>query len=391
LFFKNGKGRLFLLFFCAVPNYREYLSFNFVREPIMEKISVDAVKQQLESINYPGFNRDILSFGILEKIELDDLIIKVYFKFATHNEAVIDEIKKQTTEKLSKKFPQYQIQISQTSSLKTTAGPKVDPANDPWAGRMPIPGIKNIMAIASGKGGVGKSTVSTNLAIVLAREGLKIGLMDSDIYGPSIHIMMGIRERPMVNSEQKIIPIEKYGIKMMSMGFLVDSDAPLIWRGPLIMKAVEQFLRDVIWGELDILVIDLPPGTGDAQLTLVQKTPITGAIIVTTPQEVSLIDARRGLKMFQKVNTTVVGIVENMSFFVCPECKHKEFIFGEQGGLKTSKELGVPLLGQIPIESDITRAGDEGTPIVMMKPESLSAKAYNEITSKIIKGGLFSI
>jgi len=274
----------------------------------MEKITVDQIKEVLSKINYPGFTRDIVSFGVVKDIEIEGSEITVKLKFTTSNEQTKQAIRLATEELLSKRFSNYHIRINE-ETLKIQAE---------------RPG----QASASGKGGVGKSTVSTNLAIALAQKGLKIGLMDSDIYGPSIHIMMGIDERPMVTSEQKIIPLEKFGIKMMSMGFLVDSDAPLIWRGPLVMKAVEQFLRDVVWGDLDILVIDLPPGTGDAQLTLVQKTPINGAIIVTTPQEVSLIDARRGLKMFQKVNTKVLGIVENMSYYICPKCGHKEYIFG---------------------------------------------------------------
>jgi ATP-binding protein involved in chromosome partitioning len=213
--------------------------------------------------------------------------------------------------------------------------------------------------------------------------------MDSDIYGPSIHIMMGVGERPMVTPEQKIIPIEKYGIKLMSMGFLIDSDSPLIWRGPMVMKAVEQFLRDVTWGELDTLIIDLPPGTGDAQLTLVQKTPLTGAVIVTTPQEVALVDARRGLKMFQKVETKVLGLIENMSYFVCPDCQKKTFIFGKNGGVQSASELGVPLLGQIPIEPEITEGGDEGEPIIIKHPDSHSANAFMEMAKKMLEEGLF--
>jgi ATP-binding protein involved in chromosome partitioning len=213
--------------------------------------------------------------------------------------------------------------------------------------------------------------------------------MDSDIYGPSIHIMMGVEERPMVTPEQKIIPIKKYGIKLMSMGFLIDSDSPLIWRGPMVMKAVEQFLRDVTWGELDTLIIDLPPGTGDAQLTLVQKTPLTGAVIVTTPQEVALVDARRGLKMFQKVGTKVLGIIENMSYFICPDCDKKTYIFGKNGGVQSASELGVPLLGQIPIEPEITEGGDEGAPIIIKHPDSQSAKAFLDVAKKMVKDGLF--
>jgi ATP-binding protein involved in chromosome partitioning len=225
--------------------------------------------------------------------------------------------------------------------------------------------------------------VSTNLALALSKAGLRVGLMDSDIYGPSVHIMMGTHSKPYVNDNEKIIPLQKYGLKLMTMGVLLDENTPVIWRGPLVMKAVEQFLHDVEWGELDVLVIDLPPGTGDAQLTLVQKVPVDGAIIVTTPQEVSLVDARRGLKMFERVNTPVWGIIENMSYFICPHCGEKSFIFGSNGGEKTSKELGVPLLGQVPIEANVTESGDRGIPIIEYKPESAAAKAFLEIAEKI--------
>jgi ATP-binding protein involved in chromosome partitioning len=231
---------------------------------------------------------------------------------------------------------------------------------------------------------VGKSTVATNLAIALSMEGIRVGLLDSDIYGPSIQIMMGVNEKPEVSLEQKLLPIEKYGIKLMSMGFIVDKDAPLIWRGPMIAKAVEQFLRDVDWGALDTLVIDLPPGTGDTQLTLVQKVPLTGAIIITTPQEVALVDARRGIKMFQKVETEVFGIVENMSYFACPKCGDKSYIFGKGGGSKAANELKVPFLGEVPIDPEVTETGDGGVPIVSKNPDSEVGRAFRQIAVRLI-------
>ncbi len=354
----------------------------------MSQVTVEAVREKLAGIKYPGFTRDIVSFGVVDKIEVQDQKITVELKFTTKSEETKIQVKDTVQKTLEEAFPGYQVNVIEgTIQVKTSLGAKA--SDDPWAGRAPIPGIKNIVAVASGKGGVGKSTVATNLAIALAKKGLKVGLMDSDVYGPSIHIMMGIEDRPNVTPEQKIIPLEKYGIKLMSMGFLVDRDAPLIWRGPLVMKAVEQFLHDVVWGELDVLVIDLPPGTGDAQLTLVQKTPITGAIIVTTPQEVALVDARKGLKMFQKVDTRVLGIVENMSYFVCPNCGNKYYIFGKDGGRASAQELGVPLLGQVPIEPEVREAGDEGVPVVARNPESASAKAFLEIAEKILQDELF--
>jgi len=354
----------------------------------MADITNEQIKELLAKVQYPGFTRDIVSFGVIHNIEIEDDQVTILLKFTTRNEEIKSQIIEETKKVLAEKLKNKQLIIREIEqSEKVKSEPRS--GGDPWAGRAPIPGIKRIIAVASGKGGVGKSTVSTNLAIALSQKGYNIGLMDSDIYGPSVHIMMGVDERPMVTPEQKIIPIDKFGIKMMSMGFLVESDAPLIWRGPLVMKAVEQFLHDVQWDELDALVIDLPPGTGDAQLTLVQKTPLTGAIIVTTPQEVALVDARRGLKMFQKVNTPVLGIVENMSYFVCPHCGEKSYIFGEGGGLRSAKQLGIPLLGQIPIEPGVTESGDSGVPIVNKDPESPSAKAFLEVAEKIVNSDIF--
>jgi ATP-binding protein involved in chromosome partitioning len=348
----------------------------------MDELTVQEVEKILSQVKYPGFSKDIISFGVVKQINVDGNQVEIALKFTTKNEETKSQITADIRHALKNEYDQIEVVINEIDSTQSKDEAS-KPGGDPWAGLAPIPGIKNIIAVASGKGGVGKSTVSTNLAIALSKLGLRTGLMDSDIYGPSIHIMMGVEERPMVNESQQIIPIDKFGIKLMSMGFLIDDDAPLIWRGPLVMKAVEQFLRDVVWGELDALVIDLPPGTGDAQLTLVQKTPLSGAIIVTTPQEVALVDARRGLKMFQKVGTPVFGIVENMSFFACPDCGKKTAIFGSEGGAKSSRELNVPLLGQIPIEAKITESGDAGTPIIVQHPEGESARAFDEIAKSI--------
>lgn len=355
----------------------------------MIELNVPNIESVLRQIKYPGFSRDIVSFGVVNGIEVNENQIQIFLKFSSPNVDIKEKIRLAIAEKIHENFKDAELTITETSSAnKAESNPRA--GGDPWADRNPIFGVKNVLAVASGKGGVGKSTVSTNLAVSLSQLGLRVGLMDSDIYGPSIHIMMGVKDRPMVNEEQKILPLEKFGIKMMSMGFLVDSDAPLIWRGPLVMKAVEQFLREVAWGELDVLVIDLPPGTGDAQLTLVQKTPLTGAIIVTTPQEVALVDARRGLKMFQKVNTKVLGIVENMSYFICPHCGKKSFIFGSEGGSRSARELNVPLLGQIPIEPIVTESGDAGIPVVASHPDSASAKAFQEVAQRIAQDKIFT-
>ena len=245
-----------------------------------------------------------------------------------------------------------------------------------------MPGVRNIVAIASGKGGVGKSTVCVSLAVALARTGARVGLLDTDIYGPSIPIMMGVKEQPELR-EQKLIPISKYGVKLMSIGFLISEDTPLIWRGPMVMKAVEQLLTDVDWGELDYLMIDLPPGTGDVQLTLAQKVPMTGAVIVTTPQDVALLDVVRGIAMFKKLNVPILGIIENMSFFQCPHCGERTEIFSHGGGEAASKNLEVPFLGEVPIDLKTRIGGDTGRPVVIEDPESVQSKIFMKIAEQM--------
>ena len=244
------------------------------------------------------------------------------------------------------------------------------------------PHLGNIIAISSGKGGVGKSTVAANLAIALAQQGARVGLMDADIYGPNIPRMMGVNAPPPVENE-KIIPLQAYGVKIMSLGFMIERDQPAIWRGPIIMKIITQFLRDVQWGELDYFLVDMPPGTGDAQLSLVQATMVHGAIIVTTPQEVASGDALRGAKMFQRVAVPVLGVVENMSYFICPHCEHKHRIFGEGGGKNLAGELDVPLLAEIPFFSGVLSGGDRGEPIVVSEPEAPAAQALLDLAGRL--------
>jgi ATP-binding protein involved in chromosome partitioning len=263
-------------------------------------------------------------------------------------------------------------------------GPAAAPEPPPtWADK--IPGVRHVIAVASGKGGVGKSTVSANLAIALAALGHTVGLLDADIYGPSQQIMMGTGDDPVGDPEGKIHPVEAPGgVKVMSFGFLVDPDQPVIWRGPMLQKALEQFVGDVLWGELDYLVVDLPPGTGDVALTLCQNVPMAGVVIVTTPQDVALVDARKSLHMFRKLEVPVLGIVENMSVYECPECGHIEHIFGAGGGRRTADELGVPLLGSIPLDPAIVTGGDSGKPVVAERPDSPAGRAFTELARDLI-------
>lgn len=273
--------------------------------------------------------------------------------------------------------------------------PGTGPAGGPSSpgGKQLVPGVKAIVAVASGKGGVGKSTTATNLALALAAKGLKVGMLDADIYGPSQPRMMGISGRPHSPDGKTLTPMSNYGVKCMSMGFLVPEDTPMIWRGPMVMGALEQMLRDVAWGELDVMIVDMPPGTGDAQLTMAQRVPLAGAVIVSTPQDIALLDARKGLNMFRKVDVPVLGIVENMSYHVCSNCGHREEIFGHGGARKEAEKLGTPFLGEIPLHIAIRETSDGGTPIVVSQPESEHARAYRAIADKVwtkVEAGLKS-
>jgi ATP-binding protein involved in chromosome partitioning len=256
-------------------------------------------------------------------------------------------------------------------------------APSPMARQAEIPGVAAVIAVASGKGGVGKSTTALNLALGLRDLGLRVGLLDADIYGPSVPRLTGIREKPQLNDEKKMIPLQRFGLAIMSIGFLVEEDTAMIWRGPMVMSAITQMLRDVVWGTLDVLVVDMPPGTGDAQLTLAQNVPLKGAIIISTPQDLSLIDARRGLAMFKKVNVPVLGIVENMSYFQCPHCGTRSDIFGHGGARHEAERLAVPFLGEIPLHMSIRVTSDSGTPVVESEPEGPHAQIYRAIGAKV--------
>ena len=272
------------------------------------------------------------------------------------------------------------VQFKETEPIQRQASRQ---PQDQWAGQALIGGVKYTIAVASGKGGVGKSTVASNLAVSLSILGHKVGLLDCDVYGPSVPTIMGIQEKPGIGEGRKIIPIEKHGIKLMSLGLLLDDDSPVIWRGPIVAKLISQFIDDITWGELDFLVMDLPPGTGDVQLTLAQKVKLTGAVIVTTPQDLALLDADKGAAMFRQVNAPVLGIVENMSGFLCPHCNEETDIFGSGGGEREALKLRVPFLGKIPLEAVVRKSGDDGKPVSLSDKESGSALAFLELAKRI--------
>lgn len=332
----------------------------------------------LKSVKYPGFTRDIVSFGLVKSVNIDNGEVKVQLALATNDPNVPATIKNDAEQALRA--------IDGVRSAKVLIDIHAPPGGaGAGVGAARIPGIRHVIAVASGKGGVGKSTVAANLAVALQQTGARVGLCDCDIYGPSISLMFGTRERPMATEENKIVPIEQYGLRLMSMGFLLDDTSPAILRGPMVTRYTQQFLRQVEWGELDYLVLDLPPGTGDIQLTIVQTVALSGAIIVTTPQEVALIDARKAATMFEKVNVPVLGLVENMSYFVSPSDAKRYDIFGSGGGEREARRLRVPLLGQIPIDVATREAGDRGMPIVGEDRQSPVTVEFQKIAENLRK------
>jgi ATP-binding protein involved in chromosome partitioning len=352
-----------------------------------EELTEEKVIETLRGVRFPGLSRDIVSFGFVKDLAVGGGNVSMRLEITSDSPKAAEEIRRDATERL-RALPGVNavtIRLDTRAPAAPAPRPAGGPGMAPPASAEILPDVRWKIAVASGKGGVGKSTVAANLALALERVGRRVGLMDSDIYGPSQQMMMGIDQKPFVNEANQIVPIERYGVKVMSLGFLMDVDQPVIWRGPMVMKAVEQFLQDVAWGALDFLVIDLPPGTGDAQLTLTQKIHLSGAVIVTTPQDVSLIDARKGLAMFQKVNVPVLGIVENMSYYVCPSCGHREEIFKHGGGARTAKQLGVPFLGEIPLDPKVAIGGDAGKPIVTAEPKSAVTEAYMRIADSVVR------
>lgn len=337
-------------------------------KPLTEANVLDALRH----VKDPDLHRDVVSLNFIKDLRISGNDISFKIELTTPACPVRDELKAQAERAIRSSIEGVgAVSIEMTSNVMRHENKQKEAI---------LPGVRNTIAVASGKGGVGKSTVAVNLAVALAKDGARVGLVDADVYGPSIPLMMGLKGRPHVRG-QRLQPMEKYDVKVMSIGFLIDPMQAVIWRGPMASGAVKQFLSDVDWGELDYLVFDLPPGTGDIQLTLVQTIPLTGAVIVTTPQDISLADAKKGFVMFQKVNVPIFGIIENMSYYVCSHCGHRENIFDTGGGRRAAEELGVPFLGEIPINTSIRVAGDTGVPVVIDEQH----RAQGEIIQQIAR------
>ena len=343
-------------------------------------VSPEFVKEALRNVRYPGFSRDIVSFGLVKDVRHENGVLRVHIEIATKDPKVPEQIFKDCHAILDP-LPDVgtvKVEIEVKEPQGSQGG-----SQEAIQGKSSIPGIKRVIAVASGKGGVGKSTVAANLAVALARSGAKVGLCDCDLYGPSVAQMFGSREKPMANERDEIIPVEAHGLKLMSMGFLLEDRSPVIVRGPMATRYTQQFLRQVAWGELDYLILDLPPGTGDIQLTIVQTVAVDGAVIVTTPQEMALIDARKAVSMFAKVNVPILGLVENMAWF---ECDHGQryYLFGEGGGVREAAALNVPLLAQIPIDPQTRERGDAGTPVALIPAaEHPVSAAFSQIAASL--------
>jgi len=342
--------------------------------PTGDQLTKERVLEAVSGVREPAIGRSLVDLRMIPAIEIDGsrltLTVELLSPIAPYRDKIAQELKDAASA------------IPGVEEVEVTFLTRVRPSGSGKVDADPIAGVRNTIAVASGKGGVGKSTVAANLAVALAKAGAKVGLLDADVYGPSIPLMMGQSAKPLVRGG-KIVPLEAHGVKIMSLGFLLDPEKALIWRGPLVAQLITQFLNDVLWEDLDYLVIDLPPGTGDVQLTLTQKIPLSGAVIVTTPQEVALADAVKGLKMFQEVKTPVVGIIENMSGFVCPCCGTVTPIFGEGGGRRTAEQHGVPFLGEVPIEPLVREGGDTGQPIVVAYPDSVTARAFGQLAEAV--------
>ena len=363
----------------------------------MAEINEQQILEALSGVKDPDTGEDIVSAGMVAGVQLKDGHVAFAIEVDPTRGAQLEPLRKeaeQIVHALPGVLTATVVLTAERAGSQAKTAPPSPPAQTPSGqpgdqpggaakGAQMIPGCKSIVAVASGKGGVGKSTTATNLALGLAASGKKVGLMDADIYGPSMPRMMGITGQPVSDDGKTLRPMANYGIKVMSIGFLVDEDTPMIWRGPMVQSALEQMMRDVNWGELDVLVVDMPPGTGDAQLTMAQRVPLTGAVIVSTPQDIALLDARKGLNMFRKVDVPVFGIIENMSYFTCPHCGERSEIFAHGGAKAEAERLGCDFLGEIPLDIEIRTTSDGGHPITVSQPDGAHAKSYKFIAETV--------
>lgn len=334
-----------------------------------------AVIDALRTIKDPDLNRDIVTLNFIKDLRIDQGKVSFTLQLTTPACPVKKELEQQARDAVLSVRGIQSVEVQMTSSV---------PAGAQGSGKQAVAGVRNIIAVGSGKGGVGKTTVTVNLAVALAKTGAKVGLMDADVYGPNVPLMLGVVGRPQAINN-RIQPLANYGVRVMSMGFLTTDDTPLIWRGPMLHSVIQQFVRQVDWGELDYLLVDLPPGTGDVQLTLTQSVPLMGAVVVSTPQDVALQDARKAILMFRQVRVEVLGIVENMSYFQCPKCNERTYIFSHGGGEETARRYEVPFLGEIPLDIAIRQGGDSGKPIVVNHPESPVSQAFEQISGNVAR------
>jgi ATP-binding protein involved in chromosome partitioning len=362
---------------------------------LKKKVTEQDIKACLKTIMVSDVGKTLLDSGYVSSIQLNDGKVLLVLEVDPDKGTAMEDLRLSAEDSLRriKGVKSAMVVMTARADGQNTAGKRIPVKSQSVTGkkipaRAPQPlgrdlNIKHIIAVASGKGGVGKSTVAANLALGFAKQGLKTGLMDADVYGPSIPRMMGVKDHKPEAIDGKLEVVEAHGLKLMSMGFMVEEQTPMIWRGPMIQSALRQFLEDVHWGELDVLVVDLPPGTGDAQLTMAQKVPLSGAVIVSTPQDIALIDARKGLAMFEKVGIPVLGMIENMSQFVCPNCDHETHIFGHGGAREEAKKLGCSFLGEIPLDISVREQSDAGTPIIVSHPDSAAAKVFLDVSEKV--------
>jgi ATP-binding protein involved in chromosome partitioning len=342
-------------------------------------VSPQELLEALKQVKYPGFSRDIVSFGLVRDIQIGGRGVTVDLAPISGNDEIVATIRAEVAAVLERAAQQpVEVRVEQAPRPAPGAGPGGVPR-----ARVPIDGVRHIIAVASGKGGVGKSTVAVNLACALVALGYRVGLLDADVYGPSVPMMLGIDTKPEVREDRRIVPVETRGLKVISMAMFLGERTPVIWRGPMVTKLITEFFRKVEWGELDYLVLDLPPGTGDAQLTVAQQVPLAGGVIVTTPQDVALLDVKRGITMFEQVNAPVLGVIENMSYHVCAGCGSRADVFGHGGGQQMARESGVPFLGEIPLLTAIREAGDRGVPIVAADPQHPQSRAFFDVAAAI--------